>query len=158
MVSPPHHVVERGGSYVWRFRDAAIERAARYGLQIHAHYGESRLPAVQRSIHEILDAYPSSTALIVHNDATVAALHAILHKRRMSVPDDLSVVSLYSRDFGEEFSLPYTAVESAADALGRQAVDQLVRRISGAPHAGPHVVRFVEPVLLDRGSVRAISD
>ena len=44
LVAPPQHVVERGGSYAWRFRDAAVERAARYGLRIHVYHGESRQP------------------------------------------------------------------------------------------------------------------
>lgn len=157
LISPPYHVVERGGSYVWRFRDAAIARADELGMRLHPYYGESRPPAVQTSVHRFLDVHPSATALIVHNDATIAALPAILRDRGLSVPRDLSVVSLYSRDFGEEFSLPYTAVESAADTLGRQAVGQLVRRISRSPQAGQPGVRLVEPVLTDRGSVRSLS-
>ncbi|GEL94614.1 LacI family DNA-binding transcriptional regulator [Cellulomonas composti] len=154
LISPPHHVVERGGSYVWRFRDGAVERAARYGLQIHPYYGESRQPAITSSVNGVLDAHPQATALIVHNDATVAALPAILRDRDVRVPDDLSVVSLYSRDFGEEFSLPFTAVESAAADLGRRAVEQLVRRITRSPDAGPPVLRFVPPVITDKGSTR----
>lgn len=153
LISPPHHVVERGGSYVWRFRDAAVERAARYGLRIHAHFGESRPPAIGRSVNAILDAHPDATGLIVHNDATIAALPTILQERGVAVPQDLSVVSLYSRDFGEEFSLPFTAVESAANELGRSAVPQLVRRITGEG-ASPPAVRFVAPVLTDRGSTQ----
>ncbi|MBT0994092.1 LacI family transcriptional regulator [Cellulomonas sp. DKR-3] len=154
LVSPPYHVVERGGSYVWRFREGAVERAARYGIQIHPYYGESRQPAITTSVNALLDAHPKATALIVHNDATIAALPSILRDRGVRVPDDLSVVSLYSRDFGEEFSLPFTAVESAAGELGRRAVAQLVRRITKSPDAGPSLVRFVPPVLTDRGSTR----
>ncbi|HET9656316.1 MAG TPA: LacI family DNA-binding transcriptional regulator, partial [Kineosporiaceae bacterium] len=156
LVSPPYHVVERGGAYVWRFRDAAIDRADRLGVRLHAYYGESRPPAVQASVHRLLDVHPGSTALVVHNDATIAALPAVLRDRGVIVPRDLSVVSLYSRDFGEEFSLPYTAVESAADTLGREAVDRLVHRIIHPHEAGPRTVRLVEPVLRDRGSVRVL--
>jgi hypothetical protein len=43
-------------------------------------------------------------------------------------------------------------VESAPDDLGRSAVTQLVRRITRSPDAGPPVVRFVPPVLSDKGS------
>ncbi len=157
LISPPYHVVERGGSYVWRFRDAAVERATSRGMRIHPYYGESRPPAVQASVHRLLDVHPGSTALVVHNDATIAALPAVLRDRGVTVPRDLSVVSLYSRDFGEEFSLPYTAVESAADTLGRNAVDRLVLRIAHPSEAGPTSVRLVEPVLRDRGSVRLLS-
>ncbi len=76
LVSPPRHVFERGGAYAWRFRDAALERAARYGIRIHAHYGESQQPGIERSLNAILDTRTDATALIVHNDASIAALPA----------------------------------------------------------------------------------
>jgi DNA-binding LacI/PurR family transcriptional regulator len=154
LVSPPEHVVDRGGSYVWRFRDAAVERAARYGMAIHASYGAAQHPEIERSVHGVLDAHPSATALIVHNDATIAALPPILRERGVRVPDDLSVVSLYSRQFGEQFSLPYTHVDSAPDRLGRDAVAQLVRRIVDPAAAGPPVVRFIAPTITEHGSTR----
>jgi DNA-binding LacI/PurR family transcriptional regulator len=154
IVSPPKHVFERGGAYGWRFRDAALERAARYGLQMHPYFGESRQPAIGMSINAILDARPDATALIVHNDATIAALPAVLSTRGTRVPEDLSVVSLYSKDFGRAFSLPYTAVESSPDQLGHLAVRQLVRRIGSPELAGAPVTRFIAPELTDRGSTR----
>jgi DNA-binding LacI/PurR family transcriptional regulator len=154
LVSPPKHVFDRGGAYGWRFRDAALERAARYGIRVFPYYGESQQPAINRSLNSILDARPTATAMIVHNDATIAALPAVLHDRGVSVPDDLSVVSLYSQDFGRTFSLPYTAIETSPDKLGRNAVQQLVRRISNPEQAGPPVVKFIDPELTDRGSTR----
>lgn len=152
LVSPPKHVFDRGGAYGWRFRDAALERAARHGIQIYPVYGESQQPAITRSLHAILDARPTATAIIVHNDATIAALPAVLHDRNISVPGDLSVVSLYSQNFGRTFSLPYTAIETSPDKLGREAVQQLVRRIINPEQAGPPVVKFIAPELTDRGS------
>lgn len=151
LVSPPKHVFERGGAYAWRFRDAALERAALRGVNLFPFYGESQAPDVQRSLDAILDARGDATALIVHNDASIAALPAVLHERGMVVPRDLSVVSLYSQDFGRTFLLPYTAVETSPDELGRMAVLHLIRRIADADY-GPAVVRFVEPTLTDRGS------
>ncbi|MDQ1082074.1 MULTISPECIES: LacI family DNA-binding transcriptional regulator [Microbacterium] len=151
LVSPPRHVFERGGAYAWRFREAALERAARHDIHLYAHYGESQQPGIERSVNAIIDARPQATALIVHNDASIAALPAVLRERGIAVPRDLSVVSLYSRDFGRTFLLPYTAVETSPDELGRLAVQHLVRRIT-EPDYGPPVVRFVEPQLTDRGS------
>ncbi len=112
LITPPRHVYERGGSYAWRFRDAALEQAKLHGMKFSAHYGESRQPAIDESLNRILDSTPNATGLIVHNDASVAVLPAVLHSRGVRVPDDLSVVSLYSKDFARSFSLPYTAVES----------------------------------------------
>jgi DNA-binding LacI/PurR family transcriptional regulator len=154
VVSPPRHVFDRGAAYSWRFRDAALERGARYGLRMFPYYGESRQPAITKNIHAILDARPSATALIVHNDATIAALPLVLVERRVRVPDDLSVVSLYSKNFGNSFSLPYTAIETSPDKLGQHAVRQLVRRINDPELAGPPVTRFIAPELTDRGSTR----
>jgi DNA-binding LacI/PurR family transcriptional regulator len=151
LICPPRHVFERGGAYAWRFRDAALERAARYGITLHTYYGESQQPAIERSLNAILDARPDATALVVHNDASIVALPALLNARGVSVPHDLSVVSLYSRDFGRSFILPYTAVETSPDTLGREAVEHLVQRIHD-PDFSPSVVRFVEPELTNRGS------
>lgn len=150
LVTPPRHVYERGGAYSWRFRDAAVEQAVRHGMTIHVHYGESQHPAVARSLNLVLDTRPGATAWIVHNDASIAALPGVLRERRIEVPRDLSVVSLYSKDFGRSFLLPYTAVESSPDELGRRAVQHLVRRIN-APGTPP-AVGFVEPALTNRGS------
>ena len=154
LISPPEHVVARGGTYPIRFRDAAMERAARYGMAIHVYFGESRHPAIEESVNAALDRHPSATGLIVHNDATIAAMPVILRQRGIRVPEDISVVSIYSRDFGEQFSLPYTAVDSAPDQLGRHAVARLVRRISDPSDAGAPVVQFVAPEITDRGSTR----
>jgi DNA-binding LacI/PurR family transcriptional regulator len=109
---------------------------------------------VTQRLHEILDSVPQATGLIVHNDATVTALPAVLNHRGVRVPDDLSVVSLYSKDFARNFSLPYTAVETSPDKLGRLAVEQLRRRIQAPGEAGRPVVRFIAAELVDRGSTR----
>ena len=154
VLSPPRHVFDRGGAYGWRFRDAALERAARYGLQMHTYYGESKQPAIGISVNAILDARPTATALIVHNDATIAALPSVLAQRGTRVPEDLSVASLYSKDFGRAFSLPYTAIESSPDQLGQLAVRQLVQKITSPELAGAPVTRFIAPELTNRGSTR----
>ena len=87
----------------------------------------------------------------MHNDASIAVLPAVLHERGVQVPRDLSVVSLYSQDFGRSFLLPYTAVETSPDKLGREAVQHLVRRIND-PDYSPTVAKFIEPELTIRGS------
>jgi DNA-binding LacI/PurR family transcriptional regulator len=157
LITPPRHVYDRGGSYAWRFRDAAIERAARYGIRLSSHYGESRHPAIADTLERALAASPNATALMVHNDATIAALPSYLHEHGLSAPEDLSVVGVFSHEFGQSFSLPFTAVETSPDRLGQEAVRQLIRRISGDPDVGAPVVRFIEPAVVDRGSTRSLA-
>lgn len=153
LVSQPEHVVQRGGAYVWRLRNAAQQAAQARGLTLHAIFGASHQPEIGRDLHAVLDAHPDATGLLLNNEAAAAALPTVLHERGLSAPGDLSVVGRYSAEFARTFSLPYSSIESAPDRLGRMAVRQLVRRIEGelAPDA-PWVTRFVSPELVDRGS------
>ncbi|MFI2105461.1 LacI family DNA-binding transcriptional regulator [Isoptericola sp. NPDC019693] len=156
LVSQPEHVVERGGAYVWRLQNAALEAARVRGITLHAVFAPSSQPDVGRELHALLDAHPHATGLLINNEAAAAALPTVLHERGLSAPADLSVVGRYSDEFARTFSLPYSSIESAPDRLGRMAVRELVRRIEGqAGPAEPHVVRFVSPELVDRGSTAA---
>ncbi|WP_026923703.1 LacI family DNA-binding transcriptional regulator [Glycomyces arizonensis] len=153
LVSQPEHVIERGGAYVWRLQNAALEAAAARGLALHAAFGSSGQPEIGRRLHALLDAHPDATGLLLNNEAAAAALPTVLHERHLSAPGDLSVVGRYSDEFARTFSLPFSSIESAPDRLGRMAVRQLVRRIEKQePESAPHVVRFVSPELADRGS------
>lgn len=156
LVSQPEHVVERGGAYVWRLQNAAVEAARTRGVTLHPVFGSSRQPEVGRELHALLDAHPGATGLLINNEAAAAALPTVLHERGLVAPADLSVVGRYSDEFARTFSLPYSSIESAPDRLGRMAVRELVRRIEGeVGHGEPHVVRFVSPELVDRGSTGA---
>jgi DNA-binding LacI/PurR family transcriptional regulator len=153
LVSQPEHVVQRGGAYVWRLQDAALQQARVRGIELHAVHGESRQPAVGRSIEAVLDAYPSATGLLLNNEAAAAALPTVLHARGLAVPDDLSVIGRYSDEFARTFSLSFSSIDSAPDLLGRIAVRQLVRRIeSPALREEPYVVQLIPPELVDRHS------
>lgn len=153
LISQPQHVVERGGAYVWRLQNAALDRARQLGLTLHAVYGESRQPDIGRTLNRLLDQHPAATGLLINNEAAAAALPTVLHLRGLTVPEHLSVIGRYSDEFARTFSLPYSSIESAPDRLGNMAVRQLVRRIE-IPDARtePHVVRFIVPELVDRGS------
>ncbi len=153
LVSQPEHVVERGGAYVWRLQNAAMEEAARRDVVLHAAFAEASQPAVGARLHGLLDTHPDATGLLLNNEAAASALPSVLADRGLRAPDDLSVVGRYSDEFARTFSLPFSAIESEPDRLGQLAVRQLVRRIESAEHAGaPHVVRLISPVLTDRGS------
>jgi len=153
LVSQPEHVVERGGAYVWRLQNAAVDAARRSGVVLRPVFAPSRQPEVGRELNALLDAHPGVTGLLINNEAAAAALPTVLHERGVTAPEDLSVIGRYSDEFARTFSLPYSSIESAPDRLGRMAVRELVRRIEGQAGADePHVVRLVSPELVDRGS------
>lgn len=156
LVSQPQHVIERGGAYVWRLQNAAQEEAQARGIVLHTAFASAHQPEVGRELTALLDAHRDVTGLLINNEAAAAALPTVLHDRHLSAPADLSVVGRYSNEFARTFSLPYSSIESAPDRLGRMAVRELVRRIEGkAGRDEPHVVRFVSPELVDRGSTGA---
>jgi DNA-binding LacI/PurR family transcriptional regulator len=84
----------------------------------------------------------------------IAALPSVLYSRGVRVPDDLSVAGMFSEDFGRLFSLPYTAVETSPNKLGRLAVQALVQRMAGPAAASAYRVELVAPLITDRGGTR----
>lgn len=153
LIIPRADVAARGGAYAWRLKNAALERAAEHGMRVHLFHGETQQPAVNEQLGAILDA-ELGTAIIVHNDAVIAALPSVLHARGVRVPDDLSVVGIFSEEFGRLFNLPYTAVETSPGQLGRRAVRALVQRMTNPDYAEPHRVELIAPEIVDRGSTR----
>ncbi|QCB93687.1 LacI family DNA-binding transcriptional regulator [Cellulomonas shaoxiangyii] len=151
LVSQPEHVVQRGGAYVWRLQNAALEAAALRGVVLHTYFGASRQPEIGRQLTQLLDAHPTATGLLLNNEAAAAALPSVLSGRGLRAPEDLSVVGRYSDEFARTFSLPYSSIESAPDRLGRMAVRTLVDRIERRA-GGPHVVRFISPDFAERHS------
>ncbi|MDQ0615378.1 DNA-binding LacI/PurR family transcriptional regulator [Microbacterium sp. W4I4] len=153
LVSQPLHVVERGGAYVWRLADRARERAEELGIILHDYNGAAGQPEVGRDLNGFLDAHPSATGLLLNNEAAAAALPNVLASRGLTCPGDISVVGRYSDDFARMFSLSYSAVDSAADELGRRAVEALVASIDRGPSTSPAHVELIAPVIHDRGSI-----
>ncbi|MDO9398938.1 MAG: LacI family DNA-binding transcriptional regulator [Herbiconiux sp.] len=155
LVSQPEHVLERGGGYVWRLANSARQRADELGVELHHHFASSSQPEIGRELHVLLDAHPAATGLLLNNEAAAAALPSVLQSRGLSAPEDISVIGRYSDDFARTFSLPYSAIDSAADELGRRAVEHLVSRIEGTTDAESTVVDLIAPRLDDRGSTAA---
>ena len=156
LVSQPEHVVERGGAYVWRLANAARERAVQLGIGLHAYFGSSSQPSIGQDLNRFLDAHPTVTGLLLNNEAAAAALPSVLAARGLRIPEDISVIGRYSDDFARTFSLPFSSIDSAADELGRAAVQQLVARIEGRIAAGaPNVVHLISPEIHERGSTAA---
>jgi DNA-binding LacI/PurR family transcriptional regulator len=155
LVSQPEHVLQRGGGYVWRLANSARQRAEELGVELHHSFASSSQPEIGRELNALLDAHPAATGLLLNNEAAAAALPSVLQSRGLSAPGDISVIGRYSDDFARTFSLPYSAIDSAADELGRRAVEHLVSRIEGTIDAESTVVDLIAPLLNDRGSTAA---
>ena len=109
--------------------------------------------SITRSLNAVLNSRPEATALIVHNDAVdrgAADGAARARPWRCRATSRSSASTPTTSD--ARFSLPYTAVETSPDELGRHAVQRLLQRITDPERAGAPVTRFVAPRITDRGS------
>ena len=82
LVSQPEHVIERGGAYVWRLQNAAVEAARARGITLHTVSASSHQPDVGQDLNALLDAHPAVTGLLINNEAAAAALPTVLHAAR----------------------------------------------------------------------------
>ncbi|AUS79049.1 LacI family transcriptional regulator [Actinoalloteichus sp. AHMU CJ021] len=151
LVTPPREVFARGVGHAWRFRSACLSRAREWGLRVYPHFAAARQVDTGPVLDAVFRAHPDATALVVHDDRSVAALPSVLHRRAMRVPADLSVVALHFWGAGGT-PPPYTAVDAAPAELGRLAVRRLVSRMTAASGDEPAGVTLVRPQLTDRAS------
>ena len=150
----PEELFAQDVGFAWRFRDAVVSTADELGLALTTVHGATDPAARYKVVGEALDLHPAATALLVHNEGALVDLPMLLAERKRSVPEDLSVVSVFPDQFGGMFSLPYTAIEASPKPVAARAVQMLAARIADADR--PVVSELLEPVLIDRGSSRAI--
>ncbi|PPF53886.1 LacI family transcriptional regulator [Clavibacter michiganensis] len=153
VIVPPRHVFERGGTYGWRFRDTALAAAEILGMDLRVRHAETTAESIEPMFAALLDEEPDTTALIVHSDRTAAMLPGILGRLGVSVPQDLSVITLHSAGFARDFSVPYTYIETGPAELAARVVDLLVDRIADPRSPAQPAVTLLEARLVDRGSV-----
>lgn len=154
----PDELLAAGATYVERFRDAAFARAAERGVRLVPHTTPVSLPAVREDLRALLsDVSGAHVALLVHNDAAVALLPMVLQELGLTVPHDVSVLSLHSADLAQLYLLPYTSVESQPERVVEEAIGLLLARIDGeADDDGPAVAALVAPRLEERNSVAVV--
>jgi DNA-binding LacI/PurR family transcriptional regulator len=150
----PERLFAEDLGFVWRLRDSVIAEAARLGVTLTIVYDDADPAARSKLLGRALDDRSGTTALLVHSERALVDLPPLLRERDISVPGDLSVVSLFGDEFGKMFSLPFTAIDPAPEVVAARAVELLVERI--ADPTRPVVRQLVAPVMIDRGSSHAI--
>jgi LacI family transcriptional regulator len=89
--------------------------------------------AVQTSaaVHAVLDLADPATAIVAANNTMVIATVRTLRDRRLTVPGDVAVVGFDDFEWADVFTPRLTTVAQDATAIGRSAVELLLRRIAG---------------------------
>ncbi|APX33973.1 hypothetical protein BH708_16070 [Brachybacterium sp. P6-10-X1] len=92
-----------------------------------------------------------ATALVVVTSTSALGVHAGVVAAGLSLPADVSVVSIHDAWFTEHLNPPLTVVELPLAEIGRRAVDLLIEQID-APAEGAVVLEEPAPRLIERGS------
>jgi DNA-binding LacI/PurR family transcriptional regulator len=86
----------------------------------------------RRALAAALDQAPDLTAVLAMNESALFGVLGELAERGRKVPDDVSVVSMVTSPQVAELASPaLTALTSPGSALGRIALEALLRRLSG---------------------------
>jgi DNA-binding LacI/PurR family transcriptional regulator len=112
--------------------------------------GDSRQAGGRRLTHQLLTGARPPTALVVSNGLmTLGALEA-LHRLGARVPEDVALVGFDDMPWALAVDPPLTVVRQPAEAMGRRAMELLLRRIT-EPAREVQVVSL-QPELVVRGS------
>ena len=143
--TPTSAVIENGWKHVLNDSDRIDCPFILDGIQPYDTSG------VDGIVDRILDTHV--TAMLVHSDYLAIAIAQVLERRGKRVPDDISLISIDG--YATPSSRPLTVLRSNTKELGDLCVRTLMQRIADPEAATRHI--FVDPTLVDRGSVATIS-
>ena len=93
---------------------------------------------------------PRPDALFVYNDLAALGFQDAVLERGLRIPGDVALVGFDDIERGEYATVPLTTVRQPTDAIGKQAVDVLLRLMTGK-HTS--IRRVIKPELVIRESV-----
>jgi LacI family transcriptional regulator len=96
------------------------------------------------------------TGIVCYNDLTAIGALRGVRSTGMRVPEDVGIVGFDDIDLAAWIDPPLTTVRQPTAAMGRWAVDRLVRLATGETPDGPTSVHL-EPELVIRGSTARVS-
>ena len=152
LLGPSPAVYERGTSYAGRFLRGFTAAAGQAGLAGRAYPCVPSYEGVRTWLDELFRRQPGVTGLVVHNEAVLSTLLAELAARRISVPEQLSIVAVCPDDMVENHGLALTSVAIPTAEVGQLAVEMAMRQLSGI---GQPEIRLLSPRLTVRDSTAA---
>lgn len=123
--------------------------ASRRGLRAVYRPCEGTYESTAGTLSRILEERPSTTGFVVQNEAAIPPLLTLLRQAGRAVPEDTSVVAICPDQVAVQSSPQLTSVSIPAQDMGRQAVELLAAKFTGAQNAGS---TLLPPVLTVRGS------
>ncbi|WP_224093861.1 MULTISPECIES: LacI family DNA-binding transcriptional regulator [unclassified Arthrobacter] len=102
----------------------------------------------------LLDHHPDTTAIFAANDTMALGAFAAIKARRLSVPNDISVIGYDNSPLAKSRFLDLTSIDNRSDLVGVDAARRLLARIED-PTLEPER-KLIEPTLVLRGTTSAV--
>ena len=148
LVSSSTSSVHRAG-YVDRLHTGFLEGARAAGVAVATQSCDPTPQAARECLAGLRAQQPDLTALLVHHEAALPHLLAVLAEQGVRVPEDLSLVSVGAAEVTARLPRPVDVIEVPVGEVGRVAVEMLAERIAGV--TTPEV-RLLSSALLAHGS------
>ncbi|MEV0732519.1 LacI family DNA-binding transcriptional regulator [Polymorphospora sp. NPDC050346] len=152
LLGAPGVVYERDTGFAHRTRAGFLETAAAHGVAAVARPCEEHYPAVREALVDLFGDDPALTGIVVHNEAAVDHVMAVLPMLDRRVPRDVSVVAICPDQVAERTRPALASVPIPAEEVGRNAVSLLMRKLAGT--AVPDAT-LLAPALTARSSTAA---
>ncbi|MGD6855722.1 LacI family DNA-binding transcriptional regulator [Bacillus infantis] len=89
------------------------------------------------------------------NDLSLIELLKFLRKKKLRIPEDVSVVAIDDSDFLEIAATPITAIKQPTFEIGKDAAVELLRLIGEQGMAESYEVKRYAPLLVERESIKS---
>lgn len=133
------------------YRRALIDHGLKPQSRLITHFGFP-VEAAQPALDALRSSKPFPTAVVVANVNVALGVLTAARKSEMRVPEDLSVVAIHDSWVCDHTWPPLTTVHTPLFELGRQAVEQLHRRLNGG-RAEDIVITDPQPEVIMRESL-----
>ncbi len=118
--------------------EAAIQRAGATGYRVFAHANPA---GGADAIGELMNDHPDVTAIVMMNDRAIPGVIQALSERSLTVPEDVSLLSVASSPRVAEMFVPaLTSMDVPSEELGRLSVEYLVSTLEDRPAEGGDLV------------------
>ncbi|MCI2957616.1 LacI family transcriptional regulator [Agromyces atrinae] len=155
LVGHPQEIYDRGSNFPLRLRDGYLARMRERGLEPVVVTPDTSSPSVRAATAELFDGADAPTALLLHCQESVqTTMLDLLRERGLSVPGDVSVVTVASTFDTTRLDPPLDVIPLLAPPSCEAAVDYLVRALEG--DAAPRI-ELVAPEYRAFGSIAPVA-
>ncbi|HLY26608.1 MAG TPA: LacI family DNA-binding transcriptional regulator [Aggregatilineales bacterium] len=127
----PERLFREHLGYSVRARHGYEAACKRFGLQPVIYACDVSVEDGRMTMHKILDAHPTLTALAAFNDVAAVGAYYALPERGLKVPQDFSVITFTSPGFLRATTPNMTAMNNTGPLVSQRAAEMLMARLLG---------------------------